>query len=177
MSLGIPRDVSLLLNLIKIDSTNCSLLKPPQFFRARFLCRERAFRTRSYLGPGVEGYPDKFPIFVRRRLQGSPGGAKMGAKSLDFTKKMDPSRSPVGADRSEIKSDRERCAVRPFLVPRGPKISQKRSNNLNLPQNPGGCRPENPSLYPPLRGALLVAVKEIGSDGGRLKVSWWVRHV
>ena len=32
--------------------------------------RERDFRTRSYLGPGVEGYPDKFPIFVRRRLQG-----------------------------------------------------------------------------------------------------------
>ena len=41
-----------------------------------FLClgmlenRERDFRTRSYLGPGVEGYPDKFPIFVRRRLHG-----------------------------------------------------------------------------------------------------------
>ena len=32
--------------------------------------RERDFRTRSYLGPGVEGYPDKFPIFVRRRLRG-----------------------------------------------------------------------------------------------------------
>ena len=49
--------------------------------------RERDFRTRSYLGPGVEGYPDKFPIFVRRRLQGSPGGAKMGAKGLTLQRK------------------------------------------------------------------------------------------
>ena len=41
--------------------------------------RERDFRTRSYLGPGVEGYPDKFPIFVRRRL-GPLGPGPVGPK-------------------------------------------------------------------------------------------------
>ena len=31
-------------------------------------------RPRSYLGPGVEAYPDKFQKFFRRRLQGGPNG-------------------------------------------------------------------------------------------------------
>ena len=80
---------------------------------------------------------------------------------FDFTKKVDPSGSPVGADRSEIKCYIGRCAVRPFLVPRGPKICQKRYQHLNLAQNPGGCRPENPSLYPPLRGAPIGTVSAL----------------
>ena len=102
------------------------------------------------------GYPAKFPELFRRRLQGEPGGTQNRDQILDFTKKVDPSRSPRVADRSEISCYIGRCALMPFLGPRGPKICQKRSKNSNLGQNPGGCRPENPSLYLPLREALLV---------------------
>ena len=55
------------------------------------------------------GDPAKFPEFCRRRLLEDPDGTQNGGQMFDFTKKVDPSGSPVGADRSEIKSDRERC--------------------------------------------------------------------
>ena len=92
-----------------------------------------------------------------------PQGPKNGSQTLDFTKKMDPSRSPVVADRSEIKCYIGRSAVRPFLVPRGPTIIQKRYKNSILGQNPGGCRPENPSLYQPLVAGLLISILALES--------------
>ena len=119
---------------------------------------ERGILGLDLISAHLGGDPAKFPIFVRRRPLEDPDGTQNGGQMFDFTKKVDPSRSPVGADRSEIKSDRERCAVRPFLVPRGSKIYQKKYKNLNLTQNQGGCRPENPSLYPPLRGAPIIEI-------------------
>ena len=129
-----------------------------RFDRQFCLDRERDFRTRSYLGPHG-GYPAKFPELFRRRLQGEPGGTQNRDQILDFTKKVDPSRSPRVADRCEISCYIGRCALMPFLVPRGPKICQKRSKNSNLGQNPGGCRSENPSLYPPVGGGSIGSLE------------------
>ena len=120
-----------------------------------YFYRERDFRTRSYLGPPGGG-PGQIPRIVPAASPGEPWGGQNGGQKFDFTKKMDPSRSPVAADRSEISCYIGRPAVRPFLVPRGPKTTQKSSKNLILAQNPGGCRPENPSLYQPLGAGLLI---------------------
>ena len=109
--------------------------------------RERDFRTRSYLGPPGGG-PAKFPELFGRRLLEDPDGTQNGGQMFDFTKKVDPSGSPMGADRSKIKCYIGRCAVRPFLVPRGPKICQKRSKNSILCQNAAGCRPKSTKKIP-----------------------------
>ena len=45
-----------------------------------------------------------------QNCSGSVSRGALGEPKWGATKKMDPSRSPVVADRSEIKSDRERCA-------------------------------------------------------------------
>ena len=91
-------------------------------------CRERDFRTRSYLGPGVEGCPDKFPIFVRRRLGLGPLGPGPGP--------LGPGPGPLGP------WARAQWAHWAHLDPFGPKLGQH--------------WPKNPSLYPPVGGPMGI---------------------
>ena len=95
------------------------------------------------------GGPGKIPEILSAA---SPGGPGNGAQSLDVVKKMDPSRSPMVKDRSEIKSDRERGVCLFYFRPRGPQIykfSPKTSILGQIQEIHRKNRLKNPSLYPP----------------------------
>ena len=109
------------------------------------------------------GDPAKFPEFFRRRPLEDPDGTQNGGQMFDFTKKVDPSRSPVGADRSEIKCYIGRCAVRPFLRPWGSKTHQKKIQNLDFGPKSRGMQAKSMGMHArkslslsALRAGLLV---------------------
>ena len=121
---------------------------------------ERGILGLDLISAHTGGRPSQSPRIVPAA---SPGGAWRDPKSgQNFGLYKESGPVKVSACRGSVRNlmlYRTLCLTAFSRATRTQNM-QKKYKNSNLGQNPGGCRPENPSLYQPLGAGLLVCPVE-----------------